>query len=176
MPVPEEHPSRATGLVVGTVTAADVQALAAREAPGADIAVRAFARQREGRSHHVAAWLGGRPVATAEVVISDPPELRNLQVEPEARGRGVGSAVVTFAEQLCLPYGRLALGVAIDNPGARRLYERLGYVGTGRLTTTTYTYVDHDGEHQTSETDEAFEKDLPVRTGTTVRPDAGSER
>ncbi|MGO1312884.1 MAG: GNAT family N-acetyltransferase [Brevibacterium aurantiacum] len=48
----------------------------------------------------------------------------------------------------------------MDNPGARRLYERLGYRGTGEITTRTYRYVDADGEHEVTETDERLSKRL----------------
>ena len=52
----------------------------------------------------------------------------------------------------------------MDNPGARRLYERLGYVATGEMSTVTYDYVDAEGLSRTAtETDERLVK---VLTGT----------
>lgn len=37
------------------------------------------------------------------------------------------------------------MAVAVDNPAARRLYERLGFVGTGEISTVTYDDVDAEG-------------------------------
>ena len=46
-----------------------------------------------------------------------------------ASERGIGTALVQAGEDTArrLGHGRIALGVGLDNPGARRLYERLGY-------------------------------------------------
>lgn len=94
-----------------------------------------------------------------ELLLGPEPELRHLQVAHESRGRGIGSALVRAAEQT-RGIARLSIGVGVDNHAARRLYERLGYVGTGELTTTTYTYVDATGEHEATETDERLVRDL----------------
>jgi ribosomal protein S18 acetylase RimI-like enzyme len=50
-------------------------------------------------------------------------------VAPELRGRGIGTALMAAAEELVCSRGFVAivLGVEDSNPGARRLYERLGY-------------------------------------------------
>ena len=50
-------------------------------------------------------------------------------VRPELRGRGIGTALMEAAEQLTCSRGfsAIVLGVEDWNPGARRLYERLGY-------------------------------------------------
>ena len=50
-------------------------------------------------------------------------------VVPELRSRGVGTALMAAAEELVCSrgYGAIVLGVEDSNPGARRLYERLGY-------------------------------------------------
>jgi alkanesulfonate monooxygenase SsuD/methylene tetrahydromethanopterin reductase-like flavin-dependent oxidoreductase (luciferase family) len=57
-------------------------------------------------------------------------------------------------EEICmldhLSYGRMEVGVGLDNPRARALYERLGYVGTGEQQTVTYEYVDDDGSRRTA--------------------------
>ena len=52
-----------------------------------------------------------------------------VAVDPDARGRGVGSALLAEAERRARQTDcvRLALDVDADNTGARRLYERLGY-------------------------------------------------
>lgn len=50
---------------------------------------------------------------------------------------------------------QLSMAVGVDNRAARRLYERLGFVGTGEISTVTYDYVDADGISRTAtETDE----------------------
>ncbi|MBN9224317.1 MAG: acetyltransferase [Microbacterium sp. SCN 70-27] len=53
------------------------------------------------------------------------------------------------------------MGVGVDNPRARALYERLGYVATGRFSTTTYDFMDASGATRTAtETDELLVKEL----------------
>ncbi|ODT28281.1 MAG: hypothetical protein ABS63_04865 [Microbacterium sp. SCN 70-27] len=64
------------------------------------------------------------------------------------------------AEEASGEAGELSVGVGLDNADARRLYERLGYSATGEVTTTTYLYVDADGEHEATETDERLVKQL----------------
>jgi GNAT superfamily N-acetyltransferase len=53
------------------------------------------------------------------------PVLEKLYVEPEEQNRGIGSALLDKAKQLC-PDG-LYLWVFQKNTGARRLYERHGF-------------------------------------------------
>ena len=59
--------------------------------------------------------------------------LISMWVAPEARGRGIGAAlvgqVVAWARERGL--WRLLLDVGVHNPAARRLYERQGFVATG---------------------------------------------
>jgi len=53
---------------------------------------------------------------------------------PAFRGRGVGSALMAFAERRAFRESpNVFLCVSSFNPGARRLYERLGYVYVGEL-------------------------------------------
>jgi hypothetical protein len=73
------------------------------------------------------------------------PRLDHLEVLKPLWRRGIGTALIRAAEDTArrLGHERLALAVGIDNPGAQRLYERLGYVdwdhgtivGPGRSTT-----------------------------------------
>lgn len=113
------------------------------------------------------AWAGDVPVGSGQLDLDAAPiELKNLNVRPDRRGQGIGTALVAAAEEWTRARGhtRLSMGVAVDNPGARRLYERLGYVATGEMSTVTYDYVDAEGLSRTAtETDERLVK---VLTGT----------
>ena len=57
------------------------------------------------------------------------PRLDHLEVPGPFQGRGIGTALLGAAEGTARQLGheRIALGVGLDNPKARRLYERLGY-------------------------------------------------
>jgi ribosomal protein S18 acetylase RimI-like enzyme len=61
--------------------------------------------------------------------------LQTICVAPEFRGRGLGSALVGFAEaRIFREHPNVFLCVSSFNPSARRLYERLGYATVGQLT------------------------------------------
>ena len=61
--------------------------------------------------------------------------LQSVCVAPERRGEGIGSALVRFAEaRIFRESPNVFLCVSSFNPGARRLYERLGYALVGELT------------------------------------------
>ena len=57
-----------------------------------------------------------------------------LAAFPEARGRGHGTRLLALAEEIArgLDLGAMSIIVASGNVGARRLYERVGYVETAR--------------------------------------------
>src|ERR671921_290722 len=57
----------------------------------------------------------------------------DLEVAGRRQRRGIGTALVRGGEDTARRFGRdlIALGVGLDNPGARRLYERLGYTDWG---------------------------------------------
>jgi ribosomal protein S18 acetylase RimI-like enzyme len=60
--------------------------------------------------------------------------LQTICVAPGARGRGVGSALIAFAEERVLRESpNFFLCVSSFNPDARRLYERLGFEVVGTL-------------------------------------------
>lgn len=118
--------------------------------------------QQRGASVLVVAWRDGVPVGLAQLDLrTDPFEVKNLHVDEHARGQGIGTALMAEAERLAAPTSRLAVGVGVDNPRARALYERLGYRSTGQESTTTYEYVDAHGVRRTAtETDVLLVKDL----------------
>ena len=147
-------------VVVRACAASDVATITATEHPGARIAEQLFARQSRGDSLYLVAWVNGFPAGQGEVVFAPPRELCNLHVADAYRDRGIGTAIIRAAEEASSDVGELSVGVGLDNTEARRLYERLGYVGTGEMTTTTYRYVDADGEHEATETDERLVKQL----------------
>jgi [ribosomal protein S18]-alanine N-acetyltransferase len=69
--------------------------------------------------------------------------LQTICVAPEARGRGVGSALLAEVEKRVFrEWPNLFLCVSSFNAGARRLYERLGYETVGCL--TAYLVPEHD--------------------------------
>jgi ribosomal protein S18 acetylase RimI-like enzyme len=82
---------------------------------------------------YLVAWEDGRPVGHAHVAWTGTelglPELQDVYVLPERRGRGVGTALTLAAEALAAEqgHGRCSLSVSEQNEAARRLYERLGY-------------------------------------------------
>jgi RimJ/RimL family protein N-acetyltransferase len=105
----------------------------------------AFDRQHAGRGQLLLAWIdreSGRELvgdvylwleAAEEPEIQDEfpgvPLLQHLEVARPHWNRGFGTAIVTAAEEWLSKrgYPRVVLGVRLDNPGARRLYRRLGY-------------------------------------------------
>ncbi|MGO2608707.1 GNAT family N-acetyltransferase [Brachybacterium sp. AOP3-A1-3] len=115
----------------------------------------------EGSSVFLLAVVDGSPLGVAELRPGRIAEIRNVGVLPPARGRGIGTDLMHAAEKRCAPATAVRLRVGLDNPGARRLYERLGYAGTGELQTTTYEFRDADGHlRSATETDEWMEKRL----------------
>jgi GNAT superfamily N-acetyltransferase len=62
------------------------------------------------------------------------PHLVSMWVDPRARGRGVGLALVEAVKDWAVEAAadQLILWVADGNDSARRLYERCGFLDTGR--------------------------------------------
>jgi ribosomal protein S18 acetylase RimI-like enzyme len=76
--------------------------------------------------------LAGRPVGLLKAVREGERwELLQIQLAPEAQGRGIGTRLVrALVEEARAAGAALRLGVLKVNP-ARRLYERLGFVIVG---------------------------------------------
>lgn len=104
-----------------------------------------FTQQQDGRLTYLIAWLDGIPVGHTMVRwegttdafvaerISDCAHVEDLFVMPELRSTGIGTQILGYGERLAAERGFMQIGLAvgIDNPRARALYERLGYVDTG---------------------------------------------
>ena len=68
------------------------------------------------------------------VVLIHDDELFQLAVAQDARGRGVGQALVSAAEErIGRDYDRAELSVVAANAPARRLYERCGWTDLGEV-------------------------------------------
>ena len=116
-----------------------------------------LASQQGGGGVLLVAWVDGRPVgdgfldwrpaeeAELRRWLPGVPQLGHLEVLGPLQGRGIGTALIRAAEDIARRRGhdRLVLAVGVDNPDARRLYERLGYLdwGHGRI---VGTWVERD--------------------------------
>lgn len=125
-------------------TAEDLTHLAAFGATPRDLAHHRerLGWQDEGRAVHLLAWRDERPAGRVTLTSESKypgvreahPGLREVNaLEAEVPGQGVGTALIRAAEETARRAGAPAIGLAVgaDNPGARALYERLGYVGWG---------------------------------------------
>ena len=120
-------------------------------------------RQDRGEVLYFIAWQGATPSGHVLVDwsgaedqpirsrMSDCPNLEDLFVMPAFRSRGTGSTLLDAAITAVREagYTQLGLGVAIDNPGAIRLYERKGFQDSGLGEYTIGgSYVDRQGTVQ----------------------------
>ena len=119
-----------------------------------------LARQQAGQGVLLVAWLDGRPVGNGSLSwepadhpeirrhLPGVPELGHLEVIGPLWGQGIGTALIRAAEATARQFGhdRLILAVGVDNPSARRLYERLGYVDWDHGTIVgSWVERNHDG-------------------------------
>lgn len=162
-------------VVVRAATAADLPALEAGWPVPGDVHAHHLRSQESGDSTFLVAWDGSMPLGSGIVQWSGPVggrareafpdavEINHLQVREQSRGQGVGSAIIAAAQELCAARGRglVAVGVATDNEGAARLYERLGYRRTGVIDVSEYDWVDDAGAvHHAVEQDELLIREL----------------
>ncbi len=104
-----------------------------------------LARQRRGDALYLIAWLEEAPVGHVLLKfgvtglepgaprLPDCPHIEDLLVKPEWRSRGIGSSLLTAAEEAAAERGcsRVGLNVASENLRARKLYAQRGYVDSG---------------------------------------------
>ena len=80
------------------------------------------------------------------------PVLEDLIVRTEYRNQGIGTRLISYAEHLCRQRSLTRLGLGVnpnDNPRAKSLYERLGYIETGEPPQyDVYARTDEDGQRQ----------------------------
>ncbi|MFI9384618.1 GNAT family N-acetyltransferase [Kutzneria sp. NPDC052558] len=140
-----------------------------------------FERQQSGRSTFLIAWAGDLPVGAGEILWNgcdapeinqhylDCPELNGLDVWPaELRSQGIGTAIISAAEDLARQRAchRIGLGVDDHNPRAAALYLRLGYQETGRRYLDRYHYFDDDGiRHEVADPARFLVKQLELTPG-----------
>ncbi|MFN8443509.1 MAG: GNAT family N-acetyltransferase [Caldilineaceae bacterium] len=119
-------------------------------------------QQEQGKAVYLIARQQGHPVAHAYLKwqgAGDPhvverrtipcPDIEDLFVLGDWRSQGVGTALIHAAEEQVLAQGfqHIGLSVGIENPAARRLYERLGYQDAGFGEYTEHgTYLDAQGQ------------------------------
>ncbi len=117
---------------------------------------RAFEDQRAGRRLMLLADVNGYPIGQVFVQLESFDDfgrnagqrgyLYSLRVMDAFQHQGIGTALLREAERILRErhYDSVSIAAAKDNPGARRLYERLGYKvyteDSGR-----WNYVDHEG-------------------------------
>jgi ribosomal protein S18 acetylase RimI-like enzyme len=113
----------------------DVRELTEAELPRVDARLP-LSRLDEAQTYLVA-WEGEEPVGHAHVswegTTLGAPEIQDVYVLPEARGRGIGTELSRAAEELVRERGRarVSISASVTNERALRLYRRLGYRDAG---------------------------------------------
>jgi GNAT superfamily N-acetyltransferase len=86
---------------------------------------------------YLVAWDGSEPVGHAHVAWEKTtlgvPEIGDVFVPAELRGRGIGRELSEAAEEMARArgHGQISISASIENEGALRLYRRLGYRDAG---------------------------------------------
>jgi GNAT superfamily N-acetyltransferase len=90
-----------------------------------------------GAQTYLVAWDGSEPVGHAHVAWEETtlgvPEIGDVFVPAELRGRGIGTELSEAAEQMARGRGhrQISISASTANEGALRLYRRLGYRDAG---------------------------------------------
>ena len=91
----------------------------------------------ESAQTYLVAWDGSEPVGHAHVAWTETtlgvPEIGDVFVPAELRGRGIGTELSGAAEEMARTRGhrQISISASIANEGALRLYRRLGYRDAG---------------------------------------------
>ena len=91
----------------------------------------------ESAQTYLVAWDGSEPVGHAHIAWKETtlglPEIGDVFVRPELRGRGIGTELSEAAEQMARVRGhrQISISASTANEGALRLYRRLGYRDAG---------------------------------------------
>lgn len=119
-----------------------------------------FKSQQKGDSTYLVAFLNGQPVGHLDLLwkpvgnevrnkyLKDQPEINALVVVSELQSQGIGSKLIHVAEELVWKKGfqKACIGVATNNPRARALYERLGYIDWGQgICEDSFVWIDEEG-------------------------------
>jgi GNAT superfamily N-acetyltransferase len=74
-----------------------------------------------------------------------------MEVAAERRGQGVGRRLLAAAARAALEHGhgQVGIGVAPENVGAQRLYQRLGFTGSLPYL-DRYSFTDDEGHRHDS--------------------------
>jgi ribosomal protein S18 acetylase RimI-like enzyme len=112
------------GSVVGMLVAFPMEVDPRREET--DPVLRPYSKLEEDRSYYVC----------------------GMAVDPVHRGKGIGTRLLAEAERVCRERGlsKLSLIVFEQNAGARRLYERAGYVETDRRRVEAHPLLHYTGD------------------------------
>ena len=153
----------------------DLQTLRERWPTPDDVAGAHYAEQHAGGATFLVGWEGDEPSGwaliqwrgcvgeNARAAFPGCVEVNHLQVRPEHRGRGAGTAILAAAEQQARDRGtaHIAVSVSPDNTAAARLYRRLGYQSTGVIDVCSYRWRDDQGGwHDETESSELLVKEL----------------
>jgi GNAT superfamily N-acetyltransferase len=91
----------------------------------------------ESAQTYLVAWDGSEPVGHAHIAWEETtlgvPEIGDVFVPAEFRGRGIGTELSDAAEQMARGRGhrQISISASTGNEGALRLYRRLGYRDAG---------------------------------------------
>jgi len=119
-----------------------------------------LARQEAGRGLLLTAWHDERPVGDVylwlepaeeleiRIFLPGTPLLTHLEVRPDRRAKGMGTALIAAAERALagLGHDKVALAVELKNLRAARLYRRLGYDDWDHPPVRCYSLTDGNGK------------------------------